>query len=105
MNISPEDWRVVSKLFDDALDRSLAERERWLDSLPQEYAAYRETLGNLLATHAAIETDDFLLTVPKIQAGATTNAWSNPALRPGASLFARSRNWSRRHGHRMARTP
>src|SRR5262252_4487216 len=84
MNISPEDWSVLSKLFDEALDRPAEDRECWLATLPESQAAYRETLRKMLTVQAEIETGNFLATVPKIGLGADADL--RAAFGAGAAL-------------------
>lgn len=86
MNISPDDWKTVSKLFDDLLDLPDNARQRWLDTLPDQYLVYRHTLQSLLASHAKIQTSDFLNTI----AGADPNhtAAIEASLKPGTVIGA-----------------
>src|SRR5712672_1338216 len=86
MNITPEEWSVLSKLFDAALDRSPTERDTWLESLPQDQAPFREPLRKMLAAHAAVETGDFLKTVPKFGTKDAAAAWGEGALKAGAVI-------------------
>ena len=66
MKIDPRDWPAISALFDQALDMPAPQRRRWLEELPQGQRAHRHTLELLLADHAAVETQNFLHTLPKV---------------------------------------
>jgi serine/threonine-protein kinase len=68
MKIDPRDWPAISALFDQALDMPAPQRRRWLEELPQGQRAHRDTLKLLLADHAAVETLNFLHTLPKVGA-------------------------------------
>jgi len=81
VKITPEEWFALSKLFDDALDRAPGDREHWLNSLPKQHASLRDSLRKMLATHAAIETGDFLQTLAKFP---TAGSSFNAALKRGA---------------------
>ncbi len=78
MKIHPQDWPVISALFDEALDLPAQLRSRWLDELPDSQHAHRSTLEMLLANHARAETQDFLHTLPKMGVA------SEPAPAPAA---------------------
>ena len=69
MKISALDWPAISALMDDALELPAEHRDRWLDALPEEARVHRDTLAQLLADHARMETLDFLQTPPKLSAG------------------------------------
>ena len=66
MKIDPRDWPAISALFDQALDMPAPERRRWLENLSQGQRAHRQTLEMLLANLAAVETQNFLHTLPKV---------------------------------------
>ena len=59
-------WPALNALLDEALALPIAERSRWLESLAGEQAGLKDTLRELLATHAGVETGDFLGTLPKL---------------------------------------
>lgn len=59
-------WPALNALLDEALALPAAERSRWLESLAGEQAGLKDTLRDLLATHAGVETGDFLGTLPKL---------------------------------------
>lgn len=65
-----ERWPLLNTLLDEALALPTSERGAWLDALPAEAAGLRDTLGALLASHARVETGDFLGTLPKFTPGA-----------------------------------
>ena len=62
------DWKRLSPLLDQALDLAPGERAAWLDGLPAEHADLRESLAELLAARAGIETDEFLNRLPEFSA-------------------------------------
>jgi serine/threonine protein kinase len=59
-------WPEISALIDEALALPAGERARWLDSLAGDRAGLKDTLRELLASHARIETGDFLETLPRV---------------------------------------
>ena len=59
------DWPTVSRRLDEALAIAPAQRPAWLAGLP-ETEAIKATLRRLLAEPAAVETDDLLVTLPRI---------------------------------------
>ena len=61
-----DDSARLSELLDTALELPAEDRERWLESLPQEHSALKPRLRALLARAASIETSDFLDTLPKV---------------------------------------
>ena len=69
-----ERWPLLSSLLDEALALPARERARWLEELPAETAGLRETLRTLLAAHGAVETGDFLGTLPKFICGTESGA-------------------------------
>jgi serine/threonine-protein kinase len=64
-DITPATWPAVSALLDEALALAPEERDTWLQSLDGERAGHRETLRFLLSQTAAVETGDFLATLPR----------------------------------------
>jgi eukaryotic-like serine/threonine-protein kinase len=65
--LSPQ-WSQINALLDEALALPAGERARWLESLSSERAAFKDTLCELLALSAGVETNDFLGTLPRIAA-------------------------------------
>ena len=59
-------WPELNSLLDDALALPVAERAGWLESLIGARAEFRETLLELLAAQAGVETRDFMGTLPKL---------------------------------------
>ncbi len=59
-------WATLSRLLDEALEVPSNGLEQWLASLPPTDAAHRNQLRELLRQHAAAETGDFLVTLPKV---------------------------------------
>lgn len=68
MHITPEQWPTLSRLLDEALDLPRHEHEQWLARLAPADLSLQPVLRDLLARHAAAETDDFLNTLPKFSA-------------------------------------
>src|SRR5258707_12601967 len=68
IRITPEQWPTLSGLLDEALDLPPAAREQWLARLAPAHLPLQPVLRDLLAKHAAAETDDFLETLPKLTA-------------------------------------
>src|SRR5258707_13279412 len=68
IRITPEQWPTLSGLLDEALDLPPAAREQWLAQLAPAHLPLQPVLRDLLAKHAAAETDDFLETLPKFTA-------------------------------------
>ena len=85
MRINAEQWLVLSRLFDAAMELPLESRESWLDSLGPLDAHLKDELRGLLERHARIETSDFLETLPKFRPaeGAATDAVKSAALSAG----------------------
>src|SRR5262249_35239347 len=59
-------WPELSALLDQALTLPAAERAQWLDALHVEPPSLKDTLRELLAAHAQVETSDFLRTLPRL---------------------------------------
>ena len=70
-------WSRLGPLLDEALDLSPPDRAAWLESLRAEHADLKDTLRDLLARAAKLETDSLLHTLPKLDAGDTTTASGN----------------------------
>jgi serine/threonine-protein kinase len=68
MRITPEQWSVLSRLFDEALELTPQTRAAWLESQRELDPAVLDKLRSMLERHARIETSDFLNTLPKIAA-------------------------------------
>ncbi|MGH8237753.1 MAG: protein kinase domain-containing protein, partial [Steroidobacteraceae bacterium] len=75
---APESWAELNRLLDAALDLPAAERQAWLETLPDEQAAIKPRLQALLMRSAQIETGDFLRALPRIGVSKKEEA----ALRP-----------------------
>ena len=63
-NIPPENWPVLSRLLDEALELSPVEREQWLADLPEEYAAVKPWLERLLARASQVLSGGLLQDLP-----------------------------------------
>jgi serine/threonine-protein kinase len=59
------DWPVISQLLDEALTLPPAQRSAFLHALPPQHAPLRDTLRVLLSQAAAVNTEDFLATLPR----------------------------------------
>lgn len=70
LEIDATGWAKLSTLLDQALDREPAARAAWIDSLGPELESLKPQLRDLLSRSGAIETGDFLATLPPISAGA-----------------------------------
>ena len=62
-------WGEISALLDEALALPAGERDRWLQALPAAQSSLQNTLRELLASQAGVETGDFLRTLPRLAAG------------------------------------
>ncbi len=78
MHITPEQWPVLSRLLDEALDLPQHAHAQWLAQLAPANLPLQPLLRDLLARHAADETGDFLRTLPKFTA---VGVDSHPAIR------------------------
>jgi tetratricopeptide (TPR) repeat protein len=67
-------WPEINSLLNEALALPVPERAGWLDSLHLEHAELKDTLRELLAAHAAVETGDFLGTLPRIGVAGSSDA-------------------------------
>ncbi|HYM34523.1 MAG TPA: serine/threonine-protein kinase [Steroidobacteraceae bacterium] len=85
MVLTKDEFATLSKLLDEALDLPPAERDAWLERLPDQHTTLRATLRELLS-HAGVETDDFLKTLPKLSA--VGNERIDLTLQPGALVGA-----------------
>src|SRR5262245_47378085 len=63
--LAPEEWKRVLELLDAALDLPVGERDTWIEAVGAENSALKPALRELLARHAARETDDFLNALPQ----------------------------------------
>ena len=66
LGIDEKTWSRVSPLLDDALDLPPQARAAWLAALPPQHADLTDTLRELLARAAQVETDALLGTLPKL---------------------------------------
>jgi serine/threonine protein kinase len=78
VQINPEQWTVLSRLLDQALDVPIGRLEQWLATLPPAEAIHRSKLRELLRRRAVIETGDFLLTLPKVAPASAETAAVGP---------------------------
>jgi serine/threonine-protein kinase len=87
LRIDPSTWKTLNRLLDEALELPPETLPRWLDNLAPELDALAPRLRELLAHRGALETADFLLTLPRveIQPGAFVDE-SAHAERPGREI-------------------
>ncbi len=81
--IDPQEVQTLSRLLDEALDLPPEAVERWLDDLGQEHSALKPRLRHLLARSGAVETSEFLATLPKFDLAAGTAPDSVPGEQAG----------------------
>jgi serine/threonine-protein kinase len=62
-------WTELNQLLDQALDLPVDERMSWVESLEVAHSSLKPQLRDLIARAASVETDAFLQTLPKIDAG------------------------------------
>ena len=79
MEIDREQWPVLSRLLDEALELPAETRDSWLASLPEAHAPLKDTLRELLKHHSAAQTYDFLGTMLKVAANDDPD---NPPVKP-----------------------
>src|SRR5215831_3106398 len=65
-NLTPETWSAVSKLLDDAFDRAPETRAAWLEQLRTEQPTLGPIVCELLAAHAASETEQLFERLPQL---------------------------------------
>jgi hypothetical protein len=65
LDLNPQSAAALNRLLDQALDLAPAKREQWLADLPEQFAALKPHLQDLLSRAAGVETTDFLGTLPK----------------------------------------
>jgi hypothetical protein len=65
LDLNPQSAAALNRLLDQALDLAPAAREQWLATLPEEFAALKPHLRDLLSRAAGVETSDFLGALPK----------------------------------------
>jgi serine/threonine protein kinase/tetratricopeptide (TPR) repeat protein len=63
--IDAQSWAELDRLLDEALERPAAEREAWLESLPASSEAMKVQLRDLLSRATAVETGDYLGSLPQ----------------------------------------
>ena len=80
----PDDWKQVDALLQEALDRPLEERERWLQEACAGNAALRDRVAELL--HLAAAEDDGLTQGGALRAPGQGGVPEARALRPGDHL-------------------
>lgn len=59
-------WTELNRLLEAALDQPASQRDRWLDTLAPEFDALKSQLRDLLSRAEAVETGNFLDTLPKL---------------------------------------
>jgi eukaryotic-like serine/threonine-protein kinase len=86
LGIDPRDWPAVNVLLDRAMDLAPASRGAWLDALPPESAAYRDTLMRLLAAEGGVETSAIFAELPRVDLEAVAADDGDPALVTGSRV-------------------
>jgi len=66
IQIDASTWAELNQLLDAALDQPVRERERWIQTLAPQFDGLKPRLRELLSRAAAVETGDFLNTLPKL---------------------------------------
>jgi len=66
MDVSPDTWKTVSQLLDDALDLDAAERPAWVERLGSRHPDLVPLVRKLLAAHATSESADVLAHLPAV---------------------------------------
>jgi len=82
LGVDAQDWAVLGPLLDEALDLPAAQREAWLDALPQACAAYRERLRGWLAQDGSPRLE----TLPKIADATLDGSRPHDERRPGDTI-------------------
>jgi len=67
MQIDSRTWATLNRLLDEALDQPPGQIEQWLRDLPAEFAPLEPRLRELLERTGAIETGEFMHTLPKFE--------------------------------------
>ncbi len=70
MKLAAADWSTALRLLDEALDLPVEDRPAWIASLPPEHRHLLPSLRALLDDRRAIESGDFLMTLPPLAATA-----------------------------------
>jgi len=88
MRIIAEQWLILSRLFDEALELPQEARESWLESLSPLDPVLKGELRSLLERHARIETSDFLDTLPNLSRteGVVPDATDSALLQAGTVI-------------------
>jgi eukaryotic-like serine/threonine-protein kinase len=86
LDLNPQSAAALNRLLDQALDLAPDKREQWLADLPQEFAALKPHLRDLLSRAAGVETSDFLGTLPKFGAPPDSDRTVDDQLQPGVVL-------------------
>jgi serine/threonine protein kinase len=74
-DLAPDDWAVLRRLLDEALDMPAEARPAWFDALGPEHAAFKPRLHALLSHADEPRFEQLLQTLPKID----TSAFAGPA--------------------------
>jgi eukaryotic-like serine/threonine-protein kinase len=87
LNHLRDDWPAISARLDEALAIDADARATWLDALP-DAESVKSKLRGLLSNAAAVETNDFLSTLPKLTLLPGAAAGTDPAqaAHEGASI-------------------
>jgi serine/threonine protein kinase/Tfp pilus assembly protein PilF len=74
MKLTEQEWFSLSRLLDEALAVPVAERRAWLSGITAAPDGLGSMLRELLGRHSAAETDDFLRTLPRLEATVASDA-------------------------------
>ncbi len=66
MSLNPADIATVSRLLDEALALPAEQRDAWLAALPDEHQRHADTLRQMLAREAELDTDSLLDSLPRM---------------------------------------
>ncbi len=78
IEIDAKTWARLNELLDEALEQPPSTRESWMAALDPQFANLMPQLRDLLSRSHAIETDDFLRTLPQVDVGALPPAETVP---------------------------
>jgi serine/threonine-protein kinase len=85
MDVSPETWKVLSQLLDEAFDLELADRAAWLERVGTTRPDLLPQLKKLLTAHATAESADALEQLPAMTVSGVAVAKVN-ALEAGSCV-------------------
>ena len=87
LDIDPDSWAELNRLLDEALDQPSGARAAWVESLGAQFENLKPQLRQLLSRTDAVETGDFLNTLPKLtREGTLGSAPAVPTGRAGDTI-------------------